>query len=82
MTIPRPARRGRGATRRDAQTVRVSLLFPSGRRTRWWYLDRCPVCGCPHLGRAATLEAVTATRRLPCRHWVTIVVARTYEAAA
>lgn len=84
MTVPqatRPARAGRGTTPRDAPTVRVSLLAPGGRRKRWWYLACCPVCRSPHLGRAVTLEGVTGPRRLPCRHWVTVVIARTYGAA-
>jgi hypothetical protein len=86
-TIPRPAvtgRRKRAARRRDAVTCRVSLLAPGGRRTKWWYLATCPACGAPHLGRARELADVTGTRRLPCRHWVVVVVARTYgrEAAA
>jgi hypothetical protein len=73
------ARRQRAATRREAAlTCRVSLLAPGGRRTRWWYLATCPACGAPHLGRARELADVTGTRRLPCRHWVVIVVARTY----
>ncbi len=80
------ARRQRAARRREtALTCRVSLLVPSGRRTRWWYLATCPACGAPHLGRVRDLAEVTGTRRLPCRHWVAIVVARTYgrtEAAA
>jgi hypothetical protein len=67
-----------GGQRRTAVTCRVSLLIPSGRRTRWWYLATCPVCGAPHLGRARELADVTGARRLPCGHWVTIVVARTY----
>jgi hypothetical protein len=83
---PVRARRQRAAERREAAlTCRVSLLVPSGRRTRWWYLATCPACGAPHLGRAGELADVTGTRRLPCHHWVTIVVARTYgraEAAA
>ncbi len=92
MTIP-PARaagsgqsrRRAGASRRDAAPCRVSLLAPSGRRTRWWYLAACPVCRRPHLGRAPDLADVTVVRRLPCGHWTEIVVARTYgriEAAA
>ena len=87
-TIPAPAvtgRRRRAARRREAAlTCRVSLLAPAGRRTRWWYLATCPACGAPHLGRARELADVTGTRRLPCRHRVVVVVARTYgrEAAA
>lgn len=75
---PVKGRRRRAARRREAVTCRVSLLFPDEQRTLWHYLARCPVCGRPHLGRARDLSAVTVTRRLPCRHWVTIVVARTY----
>lgn len=74
--------RRNGAKRRDAVTCRVSVLVPSGRRTRWWYLAACPVCLRPHLGRAEELAQVTITRRLPCGHWVEIVVARTYGSAA
>lgn len=83
---PGKGRRQRAAKHREAAlTCRVSLLAPAGRRTRWWYLATCPACGAPHLGRARELADVTGTRRLPCRHWVVIVVARTYgrtEAAA
>ena len=67
-----------GARRRDAVTCRVSLLAPGGRRRWWHYLARCPVCGSPHLGRGRELADVTGTRRLPCQHWVLVVVARTY----
>ncbi len=70
-------RQRRPAGQRPA-TCRVSLLVPSGRRTRWWYLATCPVCLRPHLGRSRDLPGVTGTRRLPCGHWVAIVVARTY----
>jgi hypothetical protein len=71
-------RRRRAARRREAITARVSLLAPGGRRTLWHYLATCPVCGAPHLGRARELANVTTTRRLPCKHWVTVVIARTY----
>jgi hypothetical protein len=67
-----------GARRKTAATARVSLLFPSERRTCWWYLVTCPVCREPHLGRSRDLAGVTGTRRLPCRHWVVVVVAKTY----
>lgn len=80
-TIPRAtagARHSRGGSRRDPATARVSLLTPTKRRTRWWYLATCPVCRSPHLGRGRDLADVTGTRRLPCGHWVAIVVARTY----
>ncbi|HEX6520943.1 MAG TPA: hypothetical protein VF070_13170 [Streptosporangiaceae bacterium] len=74
---------GRRATlRREAVTCRVSLLVPGGRRRWWHFLARCPVCGAPHLGRARELSGVTGTRRLPCKHQVTIVVARTYGSTA
>jgi hypothetical protein len=77
------ARRKRAATRRAAAlTCRVSLLAPTGRRTRWWYLATCPACNSPHLGRARELADVTVTRRLPCGHYVAIVVARTYGRSA
>lgn len=56
----------------------VSLLWPSARRTRWWYLVRCATCGTPHLGRAAALADVTCVRRLPCGHRVRVIVARAY----
>ena len=77
---PRPAkgRRRRAAKRRKAMTARVSLLAPDEHRTWWHYLFRCPTCGRPHLGRSRELAGVTGTRRLPCRHWVVIVVARSY----
>ncbi len=78
-------RRKAGRQRETALTCRVSLLVPSGRRTRWWYLASCPACGSPHLGRARDLPDVTGTRRLPCGHYVVITIARTYgrtEAAA
>jgi hypothetical protein len=84
-TIPAPAvkgRRRRAARRRDALTCRVSLLAPDDHRTWWHYLARCPACGAPHLGRSRELTKVTGTRRLPCRHWVEIVVARTYSGTA
>lgn len=71
-------RRQRRNGHRNAPTARVSLLLPAGRRTNFWYLARCPVCGAPHLGRAKELAGVTGARRLPCRHWVTVVIARTY----
>ena len=61
----------------QAITCRVSLLTPDEQRTQWHYLARCPVCGRPHLGWSPDLDGVTVTRKLPCRHWVTIVVART-----
>jgi len=71
-------RRGRGSWRRDAVTCRVSLLVPAGRRAWWHYLAACPVCGAPHLGRSPELAGVTGTRRLPCGHWIAIMIARTY----
>ena len=42
---------------------------------------------CPHfpvndLGRARELDAVTRPRRRPCKHWVTVTVARTYSGGA
>ena len=61
-----------------AVTCRVSLLVPADCRTRWWYLATCPVCHAPHLGRAKELTDVTGKRKLPCKHLVDIVVARTY----
>jgi hypothetical protein len=70
--LPVPGERGAPVT------VRVSLLVPAGRRTRWWYLATCSICRAPHLGRARELADVTGKRRLPCGHWVDIVVARTY----
>lgn len=79
--VRQPAAR-RGTKPRDAATCRVSLLAPSGRRTRWWSIARCPVCGTAHLCRSVTLEGVTRTRRLPCGHWVAIVIARTLGAFA
>ena len=69
-------RRRRDGTRKYPVTMRVTLLAPSGRRTMWWALGRCPVCGVPHLSRSPDLETVTRTRRLPCGHWATIVIAR------
>ncbi len=68
----------RGKPPRNADTCRVSLLKPDSLRTYWHYLARCPKCGRPHLGRARDLERVTGTRRLPCGHWIVVVVARTY----
>lgn len=65
-----------GQRPQTAVTMRVTQLPPSGRRTCWWALGRCPVCGTPHLSRARSVDRVTRTRRLPCRHWVTVVVAR------
>jgi hypothetical protein len=64
--------------RRSAQTARVSLLWPSDRRRCWWYVVTCRTCARPHLGRSRELADVTRTRRLPCGHWVEIVIARTY----
>jgi hypothetical protein len=74
-TIPRRAVTGR---RRDAATCRVSLLVPSGRRTWWWFVGRCPACGTPFLGRARHLNDVTRERRSQCGHRLTVVIARTY----
>jgi hypothetical protein len=68
----------RASGRRAPLTARVSLLVPSGRRTRWWYLVTCPVCYAPHLGRSRDLPGVTGKRRLPCGHWVAVAIARTY----
>jgi hypothetical protein len=68
----------RAVRRREVITCRVSLLAPDEQRKWWRYLGRCPVCGRPHLGRSPEPASVTGTRRLPCRHWVVIVVARTY----
>jgi hypothetical protein len=76
--VRQPHRGRRAAKRREAATGRVSLLFPDEQRTWWHYLCRCPVCGRPHMGRNRELGEVTGVRRLPCRHWVVIVVARTY----
>ncbi len=78
---PDDERSARRARRREAASCRVSLLTPDEQRRWWHYLARCPVCGRPHLGRSRTLAGVTGTRRLPCRHWVTIVVARVYTRA-
>jgi len=74
--------RSRAHSRQGAPTCRVSLLIPHGRRTYWWYVARCPVCGQPHLGRARDLKSVTVTRRLPCGHRVAIVIARIYGEVA
>jgi hypothetical protein len=71
-------RKRRAARRREAITCRVSLLIPDEQRSWWHYLARCPVCGRPHLGRSRELAGVTSTRKLPCGHWVVIVVARSY----
>ena len=71
-------RRRRAARRREAITCRVSLLLPSEHRKLWHYLCRCPLCGSPHMGRARELRGVTGMRRLPCGHWIVVVVARTY----
>ena len=65
--------------RREAVTCRVSLLVPDELRTFYHYLARCPLCGRPHIGRSRELDGVTRTRRLPCGHWVTVVVARVYS---
>jgi hypothetical protein len=65
--------------RKAAVTCRVSLLVPSGRRTWWWILGRCPVCGTPFLGRARHLQDVTRERRGQCGHRLTVVIARTYD---
>jgi hypothetical protein len=58
-------------------TARVTLIVPGYRRLRWTYVATCPVCLVPHIGKARTLDGVTGTRRLPCRHWVVVVIART-----
>jgi hypothetical protein len=71
-------RRRRAARQREAITCRVSLLLPSEHRKLWHYLCRCPACGSLHLGRAREPADVTGTRRLPCGHWIVVVVARTY----
>jgi hypothetical protein len=71
-------RKRRAARRREAITCRVSLLIPDEQCSWWHYLARCPVCGRPHLGRSRELADVTSTRKLPCGHWVVIVVARSY----
>jgi hypothetical protein len=71
-------RRG-GGSRRDPLTARASLLVPDEKRTWYHYLLRCPVCQRPHLGRTPELDRVTGVRRLPCHHWVTTVIARTYS---
>lgn len=63
---------------RNAAITYVSLLWPAGRRSCWWYLATCRTCGKPHLGRARSLDQVTRERRLPCGHTVTIMIARTY----
>jgi hypothetical protein len=73
MTSVRQATR-----RRTAATCRVSLLVPGGRRRWWHFLATCPVCREPHMGRSKELAGVTGIRRLPCQHWVQVVVARTY----
>lgn len=67
----------RATSRRPVPTCRVSLLTPYGRRTYWWYVAVCPVCGQSHLGRARDLRSVTVTRQLPCGHRVAIVIAQT-----
>jgi hypothetical protein len=69
--------RSRTASPEKMPTCHVSLLSPHGRRTFWWYVAHCPVCGRPHLGRARDLKSVTVTRQLPCNHWVAIAIART-----
>jgi hypothetical protein len=71
-------RQGRapGEHRKSAITMRVTYLPPSGHRQQHWGLGRCPVCGVPHLSRSRELDQVTKTRRLPCRHWVQPVIAR------
>jgi hypothetical protein len=71
-------RRRLAARRREAITCRVSLLLPSEHRKLWHYPCRFPVCRSPHLGRARQLAGMTGTRRPPCRHWIVVVVARTY----
>ena len=66
-----------GQRRRDAVTARVTLIVPGYRRLRWTYLATCPVCLAPHIGKAKELAAVTRVRKMPCGHYVSIVVART-----
>jgi hypothetical protein len=77
--IPRRSRPLPGDSRKDAITTRVSLLVPDEFRRWWHYLARCPVCGRPHVGRSRELDGATGIRKLPCRHWVDVVVARSYS---
>ena len=77
-TDPQAGARRRRRRRPEAPAAFASLLVPSGRRTCWWYLITCRSCRAPHLGRSPELDSVTGPRRLPCGHWVTVVVARTY----
>jgi hypothetical protein len=75
----------RGMNRRDPATARVTLIVPGYRRIRWIYLATCPVCLEPHICKAKELATVTRVRKLPCGHYVAVVVARTlgtYGAAA
>jgi len=81
LIVRQHGKKCRAARRRDAMTARMSLLVPDEQRTWWHYLVRCPECGRPHLGRNRELAGVTGTRKLPCRHWVVIVVARSYGQA-
>ena len=76
---PRPILRQKGVAGqqpRTAVTMRLTLLPPSGHRTGGGRLGRCPVCGQPHLSRSRALDDVTRARRLPCKHWVQPVIAR------
>src|SRR5438045_3165417 len=85
ITVPAAAVKGRqrrAARRREAMICKVSLLIPDERRTYYHYLARCPACGQPHLGQSRDLPGVTVTRRLPCKQWITIMVARSYGATA
>lgn len=60
----------------------ASVYAPLGRRRWWWYSYPCRTCGAYQFGRAKTLDAVTGVRRAGCGHLVSVMIARTYGAAA
>jgi hypothetical protein len=60
----------------------ASVFGPTGRRRFWWYTYRYRTCGAYQFGRAKTLDAVTGLRRAGCGHEVSVMIARTYGAAA
>lgn len=60
----------------------ASVYAPLGRRRWWWYAYCCRTCGAYQFGRAKTLDAVTGVRRAGCGQDVSVMIARTYGAAA
>ena len=63
---------------RAAPLAPASVFAPGGRRTRWTFTYGCRICGVYSVGRARTIEDVPGIRRASCRHFVTVMIARTY----